>query len=212
MIGQVPSSLIRSGTLIICIVLVILLIISIFVPYRETVPVQIKIETYPEACFIHSSESGFFVSDSLRAVINTGSVIGYIIGENSTEKITSPITGDVVMNINNEEPIDKGGLLCVIIPENHICYGIAEITIENYHKVKRGNKIIMTSSKGEVINGKVEKRYPLSDNQYSHKVRIKFEENTLGKKLAVGTIHNAKITLNDISILKKFASSFGIKI
>lgn len=210
MIGQVPSSLIRSGTLIICIVLVILLIISIFIPYRETIPVHIKIETYPEAYFIHSSETGFFVSDSIRATINSDSVIGYIIGENPMEKITSPITGDVLMNINNEEYLDKGGLLCVIIPENHIRYGVAEISIEDYFKIKKGTKIIIILNEDEMINGIVEKIYSLSDNQHSYKIRIKFEEHTLQDKLVIGTIYNGKTIFNDVSLLKKLALSIGI--
>ncbi|MEG0889982.1 MAG: hypothetical protein RSH25_16070 [Bacteroides sp.] len=209
-IGQVPSALVRSGTLIICIVLVILFVISIFVPYRETISVQVEIKTYPEAHFIHSSEAGFFLSDSILATIHTGSTIGYIIGKSSTKKIISPITGDILMNTNNQAYIDKGGLLCMIIPKNHICYGITEIAIEDYDKVKQGNRIIMTLGKGSTINGVIEKRYPLSDNQYSHKVKIKFEKDTLEDKLAISTIKNAKIILNDVSILKKFVSSVGM--
>ena len=115
------------------------------------------------------------------------------------------------MNINNEDSIDKGELICVIIPENHICYGITEITMEDYNKVKQGSKVIMILGEGGTINGLVEKKYPLSDNQYSYKVRIKFEEDKEEKKL-INTIHNAKIILNDVSILNKFASSIGAKI
>ncbi len=98
----------------------------------------------------------------------------------------------------------------MIIPKNHICYGITEIAIEDYDKVKQGNRIIMTLGKGSTIDGVIEKRYPLSDNQYSHKVKIKFEKDTLEDKLAISTIKNAKIILNDVSILKKFVSSVGM--
>ena len=210
-IGQIPSALVRSGTLIICIVLMILFVISTFVPYRETISVQIELKTYPQVHFIHSSETGFFLSDSIPSTIQVGSTIGHIMGGSFAEKIISPITGNVIMNINDEDSIDKGELLCVIIPENHICYGIAEIMMEDYNKVKQGSKVIMTLGEGGTINGLVEKKYPLSDNQYSYKVRIKFEEDKEEKKL-INTIHNAKIILNDVSILNKFASSIGAKI
>lgn len=88
----------RSGTLIICIVLVILFIISTFVPYRQTISVQIVFKTYPPVHFIHSSETGCFLSDSIPSTIQAGSTIGHIIGGSFTKKIISPITGNVIMN------------------------------------------------------------------------------------------------------------------
>ncbi len=210
MIGQVPSSLVRCGTLIICIVLAVLFIISIFVPYRETVSVQIKIETSPEAHFIYSSEAGFLVSDSMRTTINTGEAIGYIIGKSSLEKIIGPITGEVLMNVNNNECIDKGGLLCIIIPKNHICYGITYITIEDYKKVKQGNKIVMNLINNETIYGELEQIYPLSDGQCSHKIKIKFKEYSFRNKQMISTVHSARIILDDVSILSKFISLLRI--
>lgn len=84
--------------------------------------------------------------------------------------------------------------------------------MENYNKVKQGSRVIMTLGEGGTIKGLIEKKYPLSDNQYSHKVQIKFEEDKLKEKLVIYTIHNAKIILNDVSILNKFASSVGMKI
>lgn len=115
------------------------------------------------------------------------------------------------MNINSEEYLDKGELLCVIIPEDHIFYGVAEVSIGDFHKVREDNKIIMSFSEGKMVNGMVERIYPLSGNQHSYKVMIKFEGNVLHDK-QVGTIHIGKISLNDVSMLKKFASSIGVRI
>ncbi|MBP1615269.1 MAG: hypothetical protein H6Q13_2717 [Bacteroidetes bacterium] len=211
-IGQVPSVLIRNGTLIICVVLVVMLTISVFVPYREIIPIQIKVETSPKACFVHATVNGFFVSDSVPTSINADSIIGHIINEDFIEKIISPIKGDVLMNINNEEQINKGELLCAIIPKNHTCYGIAEISAEDYYKIKEGNKILMTLDKDIAIEGIVEQISSLSPNKNRHKVKINFEKNTLQEKLIVGTIHKGKVILYDMPILKKLFSSVGIKI
>lgn len=210
-IGQVPSALVRNGTLIICIVSLVLFIMSIFIPYRETIPLFVKFETYPDAHFVHSSISGFFVSDSIPRMINKNSIIGQIINEGTVENITSPIKGNVLMNIKKEEYLNKGELICVIIPENYIFYGIAEISIENYYKVKEGNKIIMSLNENKTVSGTVEKIHYLSYNQNLYKIKIRFEENELQDKLYIGTVHSGRVILSDVSILKKFALSIGVK-
>ncbi|WP_373801478.1 hypothetical protein [Bacteroides heparinolyticus] len=44
-IGRIPSALVRYGTIIIGLSLLMLLIVSAFIPYRETVPVKISVES-----------------------------------------------------------------------------------------------------------------------------------------------------------------------
>lgn len=210
-IGQVPPVLIRSGTLIICVVLVVLFIISIFVPYRETIPAQIEIETFPQAHLIHAPASGFFVSDSISKTINMGSVIGRILCEDSTQKIISPAEGNILMDAKSWDYVNEEELLSVIIPENHIRYGVAKITTGDFCKVREGSRIIMFLSEGKTVSGIVEKMYSFPDTQHNHKVKIKFEGNISQDKLVVGSIYNGKIILNDVSMLKKFASSVGMK-
>jgi|GEM_PF-1377692 len=208
-IGQIPPVLIRSGTLIICVVLLVLLAISAFIPYRETISIQVKIGASPEACYIRSPEDGFFVSDSIPVAIDAGAIIGYIICKDSIEKIISPVKGEFLMNVRNMESLSKGTLLCAVISKEQACFGFAEVSTDNYHKIREGNKIVMALSRDKMVEGIIEKVYPLSDNQNSHTVKIAFDERALPDRQAIGTVYNGKVILRDTPVLKKFVSSIG---
>lgn len=43
-IGKIPSALVRYGTIIIGLALLSVVLVSVFIPYRETIPVKISIE------------------------------------------------------------------------------------------------------------------------------------------------------------------------
>lgn len=210
-IGQVPSALVRNGTLAICITLVILLLVTVIIPYRETVSVVVKMDTYPETHFLYSPKSGFFVSDSIRKKTNEGSIIGHIIDENAIENITSPIKGELLMNISSECFIEKGKLICVIIPSNHVLFGIVEIPIEDYCKIKEDNEMKIVLDGGETISGSIEKRSPSSYSTNNRIVMIKFRVDSLNKEQFVGKNNKGEIIIRDVSILSKLMSSFGSK-
>lgn len=44
-IGQIPPVLLRYGTMIICIALVVMILLAAVIPYEEVLPIEVKIET-----------------------------------------------------------------------------------------------------------------------------------------------------------------------
>ncbi|MDR1706926.1 MAG: HlyD family secretion protein [Prevotella sp.] len=210
-IGQVPSVLVRNGTLSICMVLIILLIISLFLPYREIISIKIRVKTVPDTFFFNATKNGFFVSDTILSKITSNTTIGYIIDYDTIQTIHSPISGDILMNVNSKEYVEKGKNIFWIVPHNYTYFGLAEITIEDIKKVKKGDKVSMKSYNNKIIEGAIENVYFIPKTQNFYEIKIRFNENPLKENLLPEVVYEGQIILSDISLLKKIMLSIGIK-
>jgi len=116
-IGQVPPVLLRHGILIICFSLLMLFLISTFLPFKETIPVLVKIELYPEevsysgnSCYgsteiTEENYNKIKIHDKILISINTDQIIeGTVSQMNSLSDSKNLI---VSIELNNKIPPDR---------------------------------------------------------------------------------------------------------
>lgn len=62
-IGQIPPVLLRYGAAIIGAALLAMVSTSAFIPYQETLPIEVTIKTIPEIHEVNASSSGIFIAN-----------------------------------------------------------------------------------------------------------------------------------------------------
>jgi hypothetical protein len=207
-VGQVPPFLLRKGILIISFAIFLLLGIAWFLPYPETIPVDVNLYSEPQTRMICAPEDGVFQYDH-------HSEIGYLrTFRDSIIKIQSPYSGSVILNCKNNSPVNKGDILYTVIPDSiHDLSAIGYVTGNEAGKVPRNQKVEMEISgsffqEPITVNGSVLKIYPIP-NSDRYKIDIEITDShrsQLVKKLKSPILlqGKGKITVSDQSILKRF--------
>jgi hypothetical protein len=198
-IGQIPSVWIRYGTLMIGVALLVLLFISAFIPYRETIPVRIRVKTIPQAEYVRADKNTFVVINGWRDSIET----------NSEEAFR----GEIILNAKDGDYVERGDTLFAVLLEQAQVYGTAEIAATSLAKIKEGNKVLIDDAAMGSLQGQVSEIHPLplSSNPSLRKIRIVFDEKTRWEKLIPESELQGKIVLSDVSLLTKFLQSIGWK-
>lgn len=198
-IGQIPSVWIRYGTLMIGVALLVLLFISAFIPYRETIPVRIRVKTIPQAEYARADKNTFVLINGWRDSIET----------NSEEAFR----GEIILNAKDGDYVERGDTLFAVLPEQAQVYGIAEIAAASLAKIKERNKVLIDDAAMGSPQGQVSEIHPLplSSNPSLRKIRIVFDEKTRWEKLIPESELQGKIVLSDVSLLTKFLQSIGWK-
>jgi len=198
-IGQIPSVWIRYGTLMIGMALLILLLISAFIPYRETVPVRIRVKTIPQAEYVRADKNTFVLINGWHDSIET----------NSEEAFR----GEIILNAKDGDYVERGDTLFAVLPKQAQVYGTAEIAVASLAKIKEGDKVLIDDAVAGSLQGQVSEilLLPLSSNPSLRKIRIAFDEKTRWKKLIPKSELQGKIVLSDVSLLTKFLQSIGLK-
>ncbi|MEN6618853.1 MAG: HlyD family secretion protein [Rikenellaceae bacterium] len=196
-IGQVPPVLLRYGTIIISVVLLLLVIIAAFVPYRKSISINVTIHSTPQSILIKSDRNGILFQDSIPQNVNKGDIITFIATGDSLIPIYSPISGKIIVNVWNRDSVRNGDLLFAIIPDNLIrYYGTVEVSNENFSKITEGNKVIIKDMSGNNINGRVAtKRF--------QKLRIEFDKESLSETTIPETELSGIVILSDVPFLKR---------
>ncbi|PLB86550.1 hypothetical protein C0T31_04695 [Dysgonamonadaceae bacterium] len=196
-IGQIPSVWIRYGTLMIGVALLVLLFISAFIPYRETIPVRIRVKTIPQAEYVRADKNTFVVINGWRDSIET----------NSEEAFR----GEIILNAKDGDYVERGDTLFAVLPEQAQVYGTAEIAAVSLAKIEEGDKVLIDDAVAGSIQGRVSeiRPLPLSSNPSLRKIRIAFDEKTRWEKLIPESELQGKIVLSDVPLLTKFLQSIG---
>ena len=198
-IGQIPSVWIRYGTLMIGMALLILLLISAFIPYRETVPVRIRVKTIPQAEYVQADRNMFILINEWRDSVKT----------NSKEAFR----GEIILNIKGGDYVERGDTFFAVLPKQAQVYGTAEIAAASLAKIKEGDKVLIDDAVAGSLQGQVSEilPLPLSSNPSLRKIRIAFDEKTRWEKFIPESELQGKIVLSDVSLLTKFLQSIGLK-
>ncbi len=198
-IGQIPSVLVRYGALIIGVALFFLVVISAFIPYRETVPVKITLKMVPEAEYVAAKSSAIVIIKEVKAAV--------------PEDSDTMFEGKIILNVKNGNYVPQGDTLLAVLPFKNSIYGITQIHQSHLSKMEEGNRVLINDAVAGYIEGSVEAidKIPPKNNPSFRKVRIVFDKKTSWQRLIPESELDGKVILSDTPVLKKFLESIGIK-
>ncbi len=203
-VGQIPSLLVRQGASIIGIVLLALLGISAFVPYRKTIPINATLHHTPQIVRINAPSGGIFLVDTTLQEVKANQIIGNLLCNNSLLPIKSKVAGQLIWNIHNNNSVQKKELLCVVIPQQiQNIYGECMIDATQKTMIEKGQKVILINNSGQTFKGQITKIYPNILEQRQFKVRIQFETIRTNETYLEG-----QVILFKNSLLGYFVKSF----
>ncbi|WP_129595369.1 HlyD family secretion protein [Seramator thermalis] len=196
-IGQIPSVWIRYGTLMIGLALLVLFLIATFIPYRETIPVRIRVKVIPQAEYVRADKNTFVSIKEWSDSVNTNSEKAF--------------RGEIILNAKNDDYVERGDTLFVVLPEQARVYGTAEIAAVSLAKIEEGDKVLIDDAVAGSMQGRVSeiRPLPLSSNPSLRKIRIAFDEKTRWEKLIPESELQGKIVLSDVPLVTKFLQSVG---
>ncbi len=165
-IGQVPSVLLRYGIALIGIVLILLVGMAAFIPYKETISIAAKVETSPKSVLLKANRAGQILWDSKSVVVREGEVLGYELAQDSLYVIQASLSGKLSRIVQNGDAITKGEALAVIMPEGNLTYyAIAKVPQSLIVKVNQDAKLLFNSSKGIIVGSPSKKTHNLCHYQ-----------------------------------------------
>lgn len=206
-VGQMPSLLQRTGIGIIAGVLLVLILISAFLPYKETLPIKLMLHSTPAVEILKAPAAGVFFLEKDLDTVYASQTVGHILLEGKLIPVQASVTGTPLFHVSDNDQVKAGNILLIIIPgEVRITYGETEIPIEQKTKINLNNKVVLYSSQGNhKYYGKLSKIYPVHSTQGTIKIRIDFPEKTPPE--IPHTIVSGNILINETTILKRFLHS-----
>jgi hypothetical protein len=209
-IGQVPSVLLRYGMALIGLVLLLLVGIAAFIPYQESLPISVEVETSPNSMLLRASQSGHILWESKSKTVSKGDVWGYEQTLDSLLAIRASLSGELRCIVQNRDAITKGEALAVITPKGDLTYyAMAKVPQSLLIKVNQGEKVLLNSS-GGIIVGRISKKYLVLDANVDASIRIVFEDK-LPQTISAKTILQGKIIISEKSFLGRFWDSLKMK-
>lgn len=206
-VGQIPSLLQRTGIGIIAGVLFILILISAFLPYKETLPIKLMLYSTPAVETLKASVAGTVFLEKDLEVVYASQTVGHILSDGKLIPVRASVSGTPLFHVSDYDQVKAGNILFIIIPEKvRITYGETEIPIEQETKINLNNKVVLYSSRGNhKYYGKLSKIYPVHPMQETIKIRIDFPEET---PLEIPhAMISGNILINETTILKRFLHS-----
>jgi len=209
-IGQVPPVLLRYGIVLIGAVLLLLVGIAAFIPYRESLPVSAVVHTSPQSILLKASQSGHMLWDLKSRIVKKGETLGYEQSQDSLFAITSSLSGKLLYIVQNGDTITKGMALAIIIPQDDLAYyALAKVPKSLLSKVKQGGKVLFDSPQGAIV-GIVARQAPILAGNNTVSIRIVFEEK-LPQIITAKTILQGKLIISEQSFLGRFLDSLKMK-
>lgn len=201
-VGQIPSLLIRQGILIIGLVLLVLLGVSAFIPYKETMKITVTLATIPKSVFLHSPKKGEIVFTGKKQV-EKEEIVAKCIAVDSVYSLYATKKGKVLEAISNKELVDKGEFVTVIIPQNDTSfYGTFEINSRLQQKIQVGQKVVLKVEAVDLI-GKITYKYPnLLGETKTTRYRIDFQKQ-IPIDLPPKSVSDGELTLSEQAVLYK---------
>lgn len=206
-VGQIPPVLLRYGIVIVGLVLFILIGISTFLPYKETIAIDAILYTTPRSKMVTAPVAGTVLFDSLPQTVVENQIVAYIRDRNELVPVQAPISGILVLNVSNNERIAIGTTLLAVVPQDvESVYAESEVNGEQLTKIHLRDKVVLSAFQGRTWIGTVSKIYPIATGGGLNRIRIDFSD-TNSYKIS-GTRLEGKIILSELTILKKILHSF----
>lgn len=143
-IGQIPNRIIRYGTVIISLTIIILFIIISFIKYPITVSISVKVYTQPTTFLIKSPTSGkiYFkhIGDNIKQFDTIASIENITNNHFQFVNLISPKKGRLLINnTSSTGTCEKDDIIAEIIPDTILSYfGLSLIPFEYINKIKIG--------------------------------------------------------------------------
>jgi hypothetical protein len=226
-IGQIPSRIVRFGTGILSIVILLFFIGGYVFKYPIQLNIPVVINSAPEAismiaddegtiCYLHKSEQKLHKGDSI-AMLSTLSADLHT----KTQFIFSPIDGKLLQNYKSGNWLSKNSIICAIIPDSIESYYIQALIPHKYFSAVRIGQIVHVELNGYpysdygFLKGLIDYISPISLDQ---KGRTYFNVNidlpckmitTLHKSIEYtpGMKGNASIILSEEPLIKRLIST-----
>jgi hypothetical protein len=173
-IGQIPSWIVRFGTGILSIIVLLFFLVGYFVKYPVTYDLLVSINSTPNSIPIIAEENGniSFYKINNNGKINKGDSVAKITNFNKENHvIISPINGRILQNYKSGIYIQKGATLCLINPDTIESYYIQTlIPYEYFSQICIGQKVNIEvdgypSSDFGLLKGSIDYISPISVNQ-----------------------------------------------
>jgi hypothetical protein len=156
----------------------VIFIISLIIPYRETVDLSITICSEPEAEVIKATANSKIIVDTSAICIEANSIIAYEQTDNKIYPIYSRKGGNIAASVKNGQTVKKNEVIFIIIPsENYSIYGISDVSPNEAKNIKKGQQIAITIDTTN-IQGTISDIYklPISAEQNSYRIKIDIEK------------------------------------
>ncbi len=207
-IGQVPSVLLRYGTFIIGIVLLLLLMIAYFIPYHEVITITAVIKTTPETVFVKAEQDGLIYIDTIQGSDTLKEVILCQLNNERVYYRKIPFKGKLLINNENNDFVNKDDDVLAIISKDVKYYAFTEINKSVSEKIKEGNKVILNTNKGRKLFGHISYIYTFPPQNKYNKIQIKIQlDQSDLKDIVPNNKLQGQIILSESSFLNKFIQS-----
>ncbi|MDR2127324.1 MAG: HlyD family efflux transporter periplasmic adaptor subunit [Prevotellaceae bacterium] len=169
-IGKVPPVFIRYGIGIVAVSLLVLFVISIIIPYRETVKLSITVHSKPNADLIKSTHSGTVIIDTSGS--QKDSVQAYLQTANSIDTICKCAVKNILFSVNNKQFVSENEILFIVnSTDNYEIFGIADITKDDTKKIHKGQTVNIIADDMNV-EGTVSDIYAINPEQTRYRLKI----------------------------------------
>jgi hypothetical protein len=207
-VGQIPPTLLRQGTAIISVIIIILFITAYFVPYPETTSIDITLQSIPNGELIISPRKGIIKIQCDSTVINKNQLIAILEYNNNIDTLYSLVDGKLISNCTNNNIVSQGDILFFIVPNIEEIYAIGYYSSKNNSKLKQGQTVYIELDGYPLnIQGAISTIYPIIETKNSIKL-IKFKisfpkESVRNIPFPYSITGKGIIVLSNVSILKR---------
>jgi hypothetical protein len=172
--GKIPPVLVRYGITVIAITLLALFVISLIIPYRETIDLSITIHSNPNAAIIRANNSGKIIIDT-NTVVMKNTIIAYIQSDDKIYPVYAYKTGNIVFSVKNGQFVEKDDIVLIIITaDSYKIYGIADIDKDNAKKITTGMEVCININE-QNRRGAISNIYASDIEQAQYKIEIEID-------------------------------------
>ncbi|MDR3286935.1 MAG: hypothetical protein LBT27_05790 [Prevotellaceae bacterium] len=173
-VGKIPPALVRYAMTIIAFVLITLLIISLIIPYRETINLSISIHSEPQAELIKADNDGIIIIDTIFDNNKKPEIIVYEQTIDTVYQLYTHKNGKIKLLVKNKQFVKKNELIGLNIPsENYCIYGLSDVN--ETEKIKIGQTVNINIDNTNQTQGVISDIYKLTLNTENNKYRLKID-------------------------------------
>ncbi|MDR3226321.1 MAG: hypothetical protein LBT56_01440 [Prevotellaceae bacterium] len=190
-VGKIPPALVRYAMTIIAFVLITLFIISLIIPYRETINLSISIHSEPQAEFVKATNDGIIIIDTVFDNNEKTEIIVYEQTIDTVYQLYTHKNGKVKLLVKNKQFVKKNEIIVLNIPtENYCIYGFSDVN--ETEKIKIGQTVNINIDNANQTQGIISDIYKLTSNTENNKYRLKIDmqnnDNIQPQSILKGTV------------------------
>jgi hypothetical protein len=173
--GKIPPVFIRYGIGIVAVTLLVLFIISIIIPYRETVKISITVHEETNSELIKAPYSGTVIIDTVG--LQKDSVQVYIQTSNIIYAICKYAVKNILFSVKNKQFVNKDEVLLIInLSDNYEIFGIADVTKNDSKKIKKSQIVNIIIENDKNARGIISDIYATNPEQTEYRIKISIDK------------------------------------